>query len=356
MSAAELPDALRNLLTAPGPSGAEGRAAGVWQAAARSFTEDVRGDVTGNSIATVPGLAGGPHLAVIGHVDEIGLIVTHVDDEGLLWFGQVGGWDPTILVGQRVVVLTREGEVRGVIGKKAIHLMKPEEREKAPKVEELHIDIGAADGDEARGRVRIGDVAVIDAEPVQLSGERWASRSMDNRLGAFVALEAARLVAEVGGAPGPVSAVASAQEENTAGGAQVSAFGLEPDVAIVVDVTHATDTPGVDKRTEGDHALGSGAVIGRGQALHPLVFELLHDAAEAESIPFTVEAMGRRTGTDADAVVYSRTGIATGIVSIPLRYMHSPVEVVQLSDVHACARLIAAFAQRMTSDTAFVRG
>jgi len=351
----ELPDGLRALLTAPGPSGAETAATAAWQTRAKAFADDVRGDVMGSAVAVVPGTARGPRVAVVGHIDEIGLIVNHVDDEGYLWFGQVGGWDPVNLVGQRVDVLTRDGVVQGVVGKKPIHLLQPDEREKAPKLKELHIDIGAADGDAARGRVRVGDVAVVSGDPVSLGAGRWASRSMDNRLGAWIALEAARLVAEAGGAAGDVAAVASAQEENGGHGAMTSAFALEPDVAIVVDVTHATDAPGVDKRTEGEHPLGSGAVIGRGQALHPLVFELLHDAAEAEEIPFTIEAMGRQTGTDADAIHITRTGVPCGLVSVPLRYMHSPVEVVQLSDVEACARLIAAFATRLAADASFVR-
>jgi endoglucanase len=178
---------------------------------------------------------------------------------------------------------------------------------------------------------------------------------MDNRLGAWVALEAARLVAEAGGAPGDVAAVAPAQEETGLSGAGTSAFSLEPDLAIVVDVTHATDAPGINKRTEGDHALGSGPVIGRGTVLHPLIFDLLVEAAEAESIPYTIEATGRGTGTDADAVHISRGGVPTGLISFPLRYMHSPVEVMQLDDVEASARLIAAFALRLGAGVSFAR-
>ena len=350
-----LPETLRSLLTSFGPSGVEAQAAATWRDAARGFTDDVSGDVMGNSVARVPGTAGGPLVAIIGHVDEIGLIVTHVDDEGLLWFGQVGGWDPQILIGQRVEVATREGRIPGVVGKKPIHLLKPDEREKVPKLEDLHIDIGARDGDDARRRVRVGDVAVIAGEPVELANDRYASRSMDNRLGAFVAFEAARLVAEAGGAPGDVAAVASVQEETGLWGAVTSTFALEPDVAIVVDVTHATDAPGVNKRTEGDHALGSGPVIGRGTVLHPLVHDLLVEAAEAESIPYTVEATGRGTATDADVVHISRSGVPTGLIGFPLRYMHSPVETVQLDDVENAARLIAAFALRLSPDASFVR-
>jgi putative aminopeptidase FrvX len=350
-----LPDSLHNLLTAFGPSGVEREAAAVWQAAAKAFTDDVRGDIVGSAVARVPGTADGPSVAIIGHIDEIGLIVTHVDDEGFAWFAGVGGWDPVILIGQRVVVKTRAGLVRGVVGKKPIHLLESDERDKVPKMKDLHIDIGAKDGDEARAKLRVGDVAVIDAEPVQLDAGRWASRCMDNRLGAWVALETARLVAEAGGAPGDVIAVASAQEEVGGFGAMTSAYGLQPDVAITVDVTHATDAPGIDKRQEGDHGLGSGPVIQRGTVLHPLVCDLLDDAAEAEGIAFSREASGRGTSTDADAVHLTRRGVPCGLVSIPLRYMHSPVEVMQLSDVEETARLIAAFARRLEPGVSFAR-
>jgi endoglucanase len=178
---------------------------------------------------------------------------------------------------------------------------------------------------------------------------------MDNRLGCFIALEAARLVAEAGGAPGDVAAVGAVQEEITFGGSRTSAFSLEPDVAIVVDVTHATDAPGIDVKELGKHELGSGAVLERGSVLHPMVFERLYEAAEREGIPFTVSASAARTGTDADAIHFSRGGVPTGGVSIPLRYMHSPVEMVQTSDIDACAKVIAAFAEALTPETKFVR-
>jgi endoglucanase len=350
-----LPDTLRSLLTAPGPSGREAFAAERWRDAARAFTDDVAGDVMGNSVARVAGTGGGPLLAIVGHIDEIGLIVTHVSDDGFLWFAGVGGWDPVNLVGQRVELTTREGVEYGVVGKKPIHLLEEEERSKAPKLKHLHIDIGAKDGDEARSRVRIGDVGVLSAEPLELANGRWASRSMDNRLGSYIALEVARLVAEAGGAPGDVAGVAAAQEETGSAGARVVAFGLEPAVAIAVDVTHATDAPGVDEKTEGKHPLGSGPVIARGTVLHPAVSDLLAETAEAEGIPVTFEASGRGTYTDADSIHLSKTGVATGLVSIPLRYMHSPVEVVDLADVEATARLLAAFAQRLPADASFVR-
>jgi endoglucanase len=349
-----LPDVLRALLTAPGPSGYEAAPARVWREAAGAFAE-VSGDVVGSSVARVKGTGDGPLLAVVGHIDEIGLVVRHIDDNGFLWFTNIGGWDPQILVGQRVEIATRDGPVAGVIGKKAIHLLKDEDRKKVPELKDLHIDIGAKDADDARARVRLGDVAVIAGEPVELPNDRVISRSMDNRLGAYVALEAARLVAADGGAPGDVAALAVAQEEITFAGARTSAFALEPGVAIVVDVTFSTDPPGHDEKELGKHPTGSGAVITRGATLHPQVFELLYETAEAHGIPFTIDVSGHGTGTDADAIHLSRSGVATGVVSIPLRYMHSPVELVQLDDVHNAARLIAAFAQRLGPGASFTR-
>ena len=349
-----LPDVLRELLCAHGTSGYETAPAAVWRQAAAKFA-DVRVDDMGNSFATGKGTGDGLSLGIVGHVDEIGLIVTHIADSGFLYFAGVGGWDPQILVGQRVTVATREGQLPGVVGKKPIHLLKDDEREKAIKLKDLHIDLGAVDGDEARALVRIGDTAVITGEPVELPNGRAVSRAMDNRLGAFVAYEAARLVAEAGGAPGDVVGVAAVQEEIGLNGARAAAFSLRPDVAIVVDVCHATDAPGVDPKELGEHKLGSGPVIERGAILNPAVFELLHEVCEADDIPFTVAASGRGTGTDADVVHISRGGIPTTVIGIPLRYMHSPVEMVQVDDVLNCAKLVAAFAQRLVAGTSFGR-
>src|SRR4051794_26106443 len=344
-----MPDPLHKLLTAAGPSGYEQAPAAVFRDAASAFAE-VTFDTVGSTVARVPGTGTGKSLAIVGHIDEIGLIVHHIDDDGFLWFTGVGGWDPIVLVGQRVELATRAGVVPGVVGKRPIHLMKEDDRKKVPQLKDLHIDIGAASGEEARRLVRIGDVAVIAGEPVELPGNRFVSRSMDNRLGCYVALEAARLVAAEGGAPGDVYAVAVSQEEITFGGARTTAYSLRPDIAIAVDVTFATDQPGVDEKEVGRHKFGTGAVLTRGSTLDPTLFELLHDAGEAEGIPFTVAASARGTGTDADAFHISRGGIPSAVVSVPLRYMHSPVEMVQLDDVEACARLIAAFARRLPAD------
>ena len=349
-----IPPVLRSLLTAHGPSGYETAPAAVFRDAASAFA-DVVTDVMGSVWARVPGTAGGPTLAIVGHIDEIGLIVTHIDDDGFLRFRGVGGWDTQILVGQRVLLETRGGQIPGVVGKKPIHLLKEEERKKVARVEELHIDIGAKDGDEARGMARVGDVAVIEGDPIELPNGRAVSRSMDNRLGCYVAYEAARIVSEAGGAPGDVVAVAAVQEETTFAGAATTAYALRPDVAIIVDVTHATDAPGVDIAELGAHPFGSGPVIERGSNLNPRVVDLMCDAAEAEGIPFTIQASSRSTGTDLDAMHLSRGGIPCGGLGLPLRYMHSPVEMVQLDDIANSARLVAAVAQRLTAETTFAR-
>ena len=349
-----VPDVLRRLLTAPGPSGYEQAPAAVFRDACSAFAE-VTQDSVGSTVARVNGTGDGPLLAIVGHIDEIGLIVHHIDDDGFLWFTAVGGWDPIILVGQRVEIATRDGHVVGVVGKKPIHLMSEEDRRKVPELKQLHIDIGAKDGDDARSIVRVGDVAVIAGEPVELPNDRVTSRSLDNRIGCYVAYEAARLIAEAGDAPGDVCALAVTQEEITFAGARTTAFSLEPDLAIVVDVTFATDAPDTNEKEVGRHRFGTGPVLQRGATLDPRLFELLHETGEAEEIPFTVTASGRSTGTDADAFHLSRGGVPSAVVSVPLRYMHSPVEMIQLDDVHNAARLIAAFARRLEPGVSFER-
>ena len=352
------PELLLDLLRARGPSGYETAPATVWQQAAGKFAT-ASTDVLGTPMAVVAakhGFEQSPRrLLVMGHIDEIGLIVTHIDDEGFLWFRPVGGWDAQVLVSQRLLLDTSAGPVKGVVGRKPIHLQREPDSKKVAEIRDMHIDIGARDGADARKRVRIGDVAVIDCEPAELPNGRLSSRALDNRLGSYVALEVARAVAEAEGGEWELAAVAAAQEEITFGGSRTSAFALEPDAAIVVDVTHATDSPGMDVKEAGKHELGSGPVISRGSILYPALFELLHETGEAEKIPFTVEASGRTTGTDADAVHLSRAGVPTALVSIPIRYMHSPVELVSLDDVQACVRLIAAAALRLERQSSFAR-
>ena len=346
---------LERLLDAPGPSGFETRAAAVWRREAEGFAE-AWSDVVGNSYAAVRPDAR-PLVLLAGHIDEIGLQVTHADKSGLLYFGGIGGWDPQVLVGQRVRVLGAKGDVPGVIGRKAIHLIEPKERDKAVKVKKLWIDVGAGSKEELKELgVRVGDPAVLDAGMVRMAGDRVASRAIDNRVGAFVVLEALRMVAEGEGRAGAV-AVATAQEEigYSGGGARASAFGLSPDVALVVDVTHATDVPEVDKSEVGDHSLGGGPVLTRGSATHPVVFELLAEIAEERDIPYSIQAAPLRTSTDADAIHLARGGVPTGLVSIPNRYMHSPSEMVAVSDLIRAAELLAAFVGRLDEGSDFSR-
>ncbi|HEU4569742.1 MAG TPA: M42 family metallopeptidase [Gemmatimonadales bacterium] len=366
---------LKTLLNAPGPSGFETTPARLWREEAATFADEVTGDVHGNSYATIlgpgasgPGKGSGPSTAspgpkpqapsvmFAGHIDEIGLMVVHIDDDGFLTFDGIGGWDSQVFVGQRVSILGRQGPVPGVIGKKAIHLMEQADRDKVSKISDLWIDIGAKNRAEAEKMVRVGDAGVLKSEVLELPNGRLVSRSMDNRIGAFVVLEALRLLARDARPATRVTAVATTQEEigYSGGGARTSATTLQADCALVVDVTHATDFPTSDKRKKGDFKLGGGPVLSRGSAVNPVVFEMLVAAAEEEKIPYAVEAAPRFTSTDADQIFTAHRGVATGLVSVPLRYMHSPNELVELEDVHRAARLLAAFARKVGVGTSFI--
>jgi len=342
----ETPVLLDKLLRVAAPSGYEAPAAALWRQEA-SFAS-LSADGIGSSVARIGDAA--PLLAVVGHIDEIGLVIRHIDEKGFLWFAPIGGWDPQILVGQRVEVQGRVGPVPGVAGRKPLHLLDAEARKKVVELKGLHIDIGAASREEAAELVRVGDPVVIASEPVHLAGDRLVSRSMDNRLGAYVALEALRRCHEGGPLSASFAAIAAVQEEIGLFGARTSTFAVRPDLAVVVDVTHATDAPGIDEKELGTHTLGTGPVIFRGATLSPKVFELLVETAEEAGIEYTLGATGNSTGTDADGVQFARSGIPTGLVAIPLRYMHSPVELVDLTDVEATVQLIAAFAARLDSD------
>ena len=347
---------LRSLLDTPGPSAFEAAPARVWRAEAGKFADEVRADVSGNSFAVLnPG--GRPRLMLAGHIDEIGVMVTHIDDGGFLSFDTIGGWDHQVFVGQRVSLLGRKGPVTGVVGKKAIHIMDKDDRDKVSKVEDLWIDIGATGREEAEGRLRIGDPGVLAAGVLEFPNGRLVSRCIDNRIGAYVVLEAVRLLARDGARPAAaVTAVATTREEiaATGGGARSSAAALEPDVAIVIDVTHATDYPGIDKRKHGDYRLDGGPVLSRGASVSELVFERLAATAEAENIPYGIEAASRETHTDAEAIFNAHRGVATALVSVPNRYMHSPNEMIALEDLERTARLLAAFARGLGPDTDFV--
>ena len=347
---------LKQLLDTPGPSGFEAAPARVWREAVGKFADEVRADVNGNSIATV-NPKGAPRLMLAGHIDEIGLQITHIDDEGYLYFAGIGGWDSQVLVGQRVILSGSAGPVTGVIGKKAVHLMKRDELDKVSKIADLWIDIGAANRAEAAARVRVGDAGVLAAGVLEFPNARIVSRSIDNRIGAYVVAEALRLVARDRPKHAGVFAVASTREEIAwaGGGARTSAVGIDPQVALVVDVTHSTDWPGAEKKLAGDHRLGAGPVLSRGSSVSPVVFEMLVRCAEAEQIPFSIQAAPRDTGTDADAIHNALRGVPTGLVSVPNRYMHSPNEMVALADLERAARLLAAFARGLAPGTDFIQ-
>jgi putative aminopeptidase FrvX len=339
---------LKRLLSVPGPAPDEAAAARIWRDEAGTFADRVWGDVRGNAFAA---LDGGPlRVLLSGHIDEIGVMVSHIDDDGFLYFSGVGGWDTQVLVGQRIRLKGRNGDVIGVIGKKPIHLMKPADREKVSTIDDLWIDIGVKSKAEATELLRIGTTGVIDAGVYEFPHGRIASRSIDNRIGAYTVLEALRLLAQ-DRPQATVAAVAAAQEEITLGGAHVAAFSFDPQVAVVVDVTFATDHPGADKRQQGDVKLGGGPVIARGSAGSPVLFDMIVGIAEREQIPHVVQITPRYTGTDADAIHIARGGIATVIVSIPNRYMHSPNEMIAIDDVAHAAKLIAALVRTLNEDT-----
>jgi endoglucanase len=285
---------------------------------------------------------GSPTIMLDGHLDEIGLIVQYIDDDGFIYISPIGGWDPQVLVGQRIRFLGRGGDIVGVVGKKPIHLMKNSDRDHASKMTDLWVDVGATNRAEVEGRLTIGDAGVIDSKSVDFPNGRLVSRSIDNRIGAFVVLEALRRYSENPG-PARVVAAATVQEEIAwhGGGALVCAHCINPQMAIVVDVTFATDHPNLEKKELGEHKMGSGPVISRGALISPVVFDLIRDTAQSKKIPFSVHAVGRDTSTNADAIHIAREGVATALISIPNRYMHSPNEMISLEDVDKTATLLA---------------
>jgi putative aminopeptidase FrvX len=342
---------LKRLLDTPAPSGFESPAAKVWREEAASFADKVTTDVAGNSMAEVnPG--GSPTIMLDGHIDEIGLIVQYIDDDGFIYPSPIGGWDPQVLVGQRIRFMGRNGDVLGVIGKKPIHLMKSADREVASKFTDLWVDIGATTRAEAEGRVNVGDPGVIDSKTIDFPNNRIVSRSIDDRIGAFVVLEALRRYSQNRG-QARVVAAATTQEEIAwhGGGALVCTNCINPQLAIVIDVTFATDHPNIEKKEIGDHRVGGGPVLSRGAVISPVVFDLLRTTADRQGIKFSIHAAGRDTATNADAIHIAREGVATGLVSIPNRYMHSPNEMVSLEDVDKTSTLLAEVCRQLTPKT-----
>jgi endoglucanase len=331
-----IPPLLDELLRARGPSGFENEVAAVVRREAASFAE-VSADVHGSTISVVRGSDRAGLLAIFAHCDEVGAMVSHVDGEGFLSLHALGHWRAATLLDQRVEVLGRDGAVPGVVARRG-----PGRR---TSWADLYVDIGASSDDEALARVGLGDPVVVVGPPIALAGGRIASKSCDNRVSLYAAIEALRSLA-ADPPPWDVALVASVQEERSYGGAATTAFRLGPDAALVFDVTWATDAPGASPHEYGHHPLGSGASILRGPAVHPALFDRLLVAAEAGGIPYTVEVAAASL-TDADAVYPAGAGVPTAVAMIPMRRYHSPAETVQLSDVEAVSRLAAGFARSL---------
>ncbi len=335
----------KKTLETPSPSGYESPLQQVVREYVAPFADQVAGDVHGNVMAVRnPGAERRVMLA--GHCDQIGLIVQYIDTDGYLFIQAIGGWDPQMLVGQRTTVWTDGGPVFGVIGRKPIHLLTEEERKQVPKMKDLWLDVGAANKEEAEKLVRVGDPITVELAHHEMRNERIASPAMDDKCGLWVVMEALRRI-DAEKLRWAVYAVSTVQEEVGLRGAKTSAFGIDPHVGIAVDVTHATDCPTVEKKEEGDIALGKGPVIERGPNMNPKVVRRLIEIAKAHDIPLQISASGKATGTDANSIQINRAGVATGLVSIPNRYMHSPVEVIALPDMDRAADLLARFCESL---------
>ncbi len=342
----------RTLIDTAGPSGFEREVAAYWRSEAETFADEVDRDLTGNSYAWVRTGDDRPTVLVEGHIDEIGVQIMHIDPEGFVWIDEIGGWDAQVLTGQRIRIMGANGPVVGVIGRKAAHLLEPEDREKAPKMSSLWIDIGATSREDALKRVAIGDAGVVEAPFLHLTDDIVSSRALDNRLGAWVALEVARRCAETRPWVNVVG-IASTQEETSYGGAFTAAFKVNPLVAIAVDGTHPADYPAANKKRDDEVSLGSGPVLTRGPSNNPVVYERLVAAAKDAGIAYTVQAAPKLTWTTADAMIRTGSGPATGLVSVPVRYMHSPNETLNLRDMDATVDLIVGFISAIDAETDF---
>jgi endoglucanase len=347
---------LEKLLDAPSPSGYEQPAQRVFRDYVAPFCDELTTDVMGNVFARVAGKGSDlPRVMIVGHTDEIGLQVKYIDDKGFLYFAAVGGVDAHLTPGKRVNVHAANGPLPGVIGKKPIHLMDTKDRETVVKLEAQYIDIGAADKEEARKLVRVGDAVTFESSFTRLQGDRVSSRGFDDKAGCFVVAEVLRLVKASGRKLNvDLYGVSSVQEEIGLRGGTTSSYSVNPDVGICVEVDFATDQPDVEKKHNGEVALGKGPILARGANINPRLFDLLCESAEGEKIVIQHTASPRATGTDANVMQISRGGVATALVKIPLRYMHTPIETVALGDLENAAKLIVAALERIKSRDEFV--
>ena len=344
-------DFLTNLLTSPSPSGYEQPVQTVVRNYVGGFADDVKTDWHGNVIAAV-NPSGTPRIMLAGQCDQIGLMVKHIDERGFVWVDSIGGWDIQMLIGQDVVVWGQNGAVPGVIARKPIHLLSQDDRKKVPELKDLWIDIGVKDREEARQVVAVGDPVTFELGMRKLRNNLVAAPGMDNKVGAWVVVSALQLIAAARPQAG-IFAVSTVQEEIGLRGAQTSAFSIDAQLGIAVDVTHATDCPTLDVKQYGDINLGEGPVLYRGPNVNPAVHSRLVQIAGQFEIPFQIGGLSRAASNDANVMQVTRGGLATGIVAIPNRYMHSPVEMVSLIDLENAARLIAEFCLAVSRDTDF---
>jgi endoglucanase len=340
---------LHNLLQTPSPSGFERPIQDVIRSWAKDYADEVRTDRHGNVIA-VRHPEGQPRIMLAGHCDQIALMVQHIDDNGFLYVQPIGGWDMQILLGQSLTVWAKDGPVAGVVARRAPHLMTNEERNKVPQFADVWVDIGAKDRKEAEALVTHGDPVTFALGFRELRNQCLSGPGLDDKVGVWTVMETLRLLHERP-LQAAVFCVSTVQEEIGLRGATTSAYGIHPAVGIAVDVCHATDTPGNDKKQLGDTRLGTGPVIFRGPNINPRVFEHLNLTARKHELTVQVRGTPRATGTDANAMQLSREGVATGLIGIPNRYMHSPVEVVCLDDLDRAARLLAEFCMAVTPQT-----
>jgi endoglucanase len=344
---------LRRLLNAPTPSGFESPGQRLWCDYTRGFADEVRTDAYGNAVAVL-NPKGDPKIMLEGHVDEIGLMVRYIDDKGFLYVQRIGGVDPGVCRSKRVNIHTAKGIVRGVIGAPAIHLRDRDKEPKAPKLHEVYVDIGAADAKAARKRVAIGDPITFVDDFEQLTEEVAVARAFDNRAGIWVVAEAMRLAREAGKVRCAIHACSSVQEEVGLCGARMQVENVKPDAAIVVDVTHATDTPGIDAKQHGEVKLGKGPTITFGRENHPVLVDRLRKIAKAKRIVLQHETLSTTGGTDTFAIYTARGGTPAALVSVPTRYMHTTVEMLNLKDLQQAAEVLAAFCLDVQKGERFV--
>jgi endoglucanase len=336
---------LRTLVNTPSPVGHETRGQRVWLDYAKKFADETFSDAYGNCVAVL-NKGGGPRIMLAAHADEIAMAVNYISDDGFIYVRRMGGIDAAITKAQRIVIHTKNGAVKGVVGNVAPHLTKMDGEPKLPKIHDIFIDIGVSSRKEAEQIVRIGDPITLTDEFDILRGDLAVARAFDNRIGTFAVAETLRLLRESKVKLNcEVCAVSNVQEEVGLLGARQIAYSLHPDIALVVDVTHATDYPTVSKAQHGDVKLGKGPAITHGGCNHPEVVKRLEEVAAKKKIPLQHEAMSATSGTDTDVIFWTRGGIASALVSLPNRYMHSPVEVVNLRDLEMIPQLMAAFVQ-----------